>query len=202
MLLPTGSLATPRSGRVAADLVENQRNPAVEQQHVHQDWGMLRALLLPSARSIVFSALDFHIILKSVAHKTKYFSALYLFACRSSTCWTNLGPIRDHDLACLDTQIFHIWFFNLLLVRLQVVVPFIFCIRFFNYQKQMQFLVTSISWIPSISPHQIWSSISIILPLLVRSTYFIRIPFLYLPQKLNKNWTLNFWQNNTKLVNH
>jgi len=163
---------------------------------------MLRALLLPSARSIVFSALDFHIILKSVAHKTKYFSALYLFACRSSTCWTNLGPIRDHDLACLDTQIFHIWFFNLLLVRLQVVVPFIFCIRFFNYQKQMQFLVTSISWIPSISPHQIWSSISIILPLLVKSTYFIRIPFLYLPQKLNKNWTLNFWQNNTKLVNH
>jgi len=37
MLLPAGSLATPRSGREAADLVENQRNPAVEQQHVHQD---------------------------------------------------------------------------------------------------------------------------------------------------------------------
>jgi len=57
-------------------------------------------------------------------------------------------------------------FFNLLLVRLQVVVQFIFCIRFFDYQKQMQFLVTSIS------PHQIWSSISIILPLLVKSTFY------------------------------
>jgi len=80
MLLPAGSLATPRSGREAADLVENQRNPAVEQQHVHQDRGMLRALLLPSARSIVISAPDFHIILKSLAHQTIFFSSIYLLA--------------------------------------------------------------------------------------------------------------------------
>jgi hypothetical protein len=84
MLLPAGSLATPRSGREAVDLVENQRNPAVGQQHVHQDRGMVRALLLPSARSmrsIVISAPDFHIILKSLAHKTKCFRLfIYLLA--------------------------------------------------------------------------------------------------------------------------
>jgi hypothetical protein len=50
-------------------------------------------------------------------------------------------------------------------------------------------------------PHQI-SSISIIIPLLVKSTYFIRIPFLYLSQKLSKTETVNFCQNNTGLVNH
>jgi hypothetical protein len=81
MLLPAGSLATPRSGREAVDLVENQCNPAVGQQHVHQDRGMVRALLLPSVRSIVISAPDFHIILKSLAHKTKCFQLfIYLLA--------------------------------------------------------------------------------------------------------------------------
>jgi len=78
-----------------------------------------------------------------------------------------------------------------------------------SYEKKFLLSTTNTScnaeiaiWYGRMFPHQIRSSISIIIPLLVKSTYFIRIPFLYLSQKLNKTETVNFYQNNTKLVNH
>jgi len=78
-----------------------------------------------------------------------------------------------------------------------------------SYEKKFLLSTTNTScnaeiaiWYGRMFPHQIRSSISIIIPLLVKSTYFIRIPFLYLSQKLNKTETVNFYQNNTELVNH